>query len=363
MGRNESGRCFADTVAGKTPAATGAARSLYRGSSLGRYIIIEMVGTGGMGVVYAAYDPELDRRVAIKLLHPFRDGSGSAGTRARLLREAQALARVTHPSVIPVYDVGMFEDEVFLVEEYLDGGTLASWTDGKRPWREVLEAFYRAGRGLHAAHAAGIVHRDFKPENVLLGRDGRVRVTDFGLARAEEGADFDDDTVTQEIVLPDSGRRLSAPLTEQGAVVGTPAYMSPEQHRGQAADARSDQFSFCVSLYEALYGERPFASKDTTCARVREAPTGSQVPTWLRRVLMRGLSADRVQRFASMSALLDALSVKPKRRQARRAALAAALAIACGGALAARLAWRASSPEPRATPAAVVDRCADPRGR
>ncbi len=225
------------------------AEALERGAAVGRYVILDRIGAGGMGVVYAAYDPELDRRVALKLL---RTDRFAAPGHLRLLREAKALARLTHPNVVAVHDAGTFGDQVFVAMELVEGETLRQWLEaGARSWREVLDRLLAAGRGLAAAHAAGLVHRDFKPENVLLGRDGRVRVVDFGLAKALADA-------AEEPAAPDSGGELASPLTEWGAVLGTPAYMAPEQIRGIAADARSDQFSFCVALYEALYGERPF---------------------------------------------------------------------------------------------------------
>ncbi len=171
---------------GVGPRPGPSAEALGRGVAVGRYVVLDRIGAGGMGVVYAAYDPELDRRVALKLLRPDRFG-GDAG-RLRLLREAQALARLTHPNVVAVYDVGTFGDRVFVAMELVEGETLRQWLRAEprspRPWREVLERFLPAGRGLAAAHAAGLVHRDFKPENVLLGRDGRARVVDFGLAKA-----------------------------------------------------------------------------------------------------------------------------------------------------------------------------------
>jgi serine/threonine protein kinase len=217
--------------------------------------VLDRIGAGGMGVVYAAYDPELDRRVALKLLRP--DRFGSDADRLRLLREAQALARLADPHVVSVYDTGTFGDRVFVAVELVEGETLRQWLGGlraaPRSWREVLARFLPAGRGLAAAHAAGLVHRDFKPENVLLGRDGRVRVADFGLAEA----------------APEPGGKLAALPAEWGLVLGTPAYMAPEQLRGIAVDARSDQFSFCVALFEALYG-RPSAR----CRRGRRCRDG-----------------------------------------------------------------------------------------
>jgi tetratricopeptide (TPR) repeat protein len=300
------------------------AEALERGAAVGRYVILDRIGSGGMGVVYAAYDPELDRRVALKLL---RTDRFAAPGHLRLLREAQALARLTHPNVVAVHDAGTFGDRVFVTMELVEGETLRQWLEaGARSWREVLDRLLAAGRGLAAAHAAGLVHRDFKPENVLLGRDGRVRVVDFGLAKALA------DAAEEESPVPDSGGELASPLTEWGAVLGTPAYMAPEQIRGIAADARSDQFSFCVALYEALYDERPFAGKGPreiaeSVARgvPREAPAGTKVPGWLRAVVLRGLKADPEERYPGMDDLLRDLERDPA--AARRRWLLAAGAL------------------------------------
>ena len=164
------------------------AGDLGTGARIGRYVIIEQVGTGAMGVVYGAYDPELDRKIALKLLKPGQGREGH-GASARLLREAKAIARLPHPNVVAVHDVGVLEDQVFLAMEFVAGGTIKSWLDEKpRSWREILDVFIAAGRGLAAAHAAGLVHRDFKPDNVLLDKEGRPRVVDFGLARQAAGA-------------------------------------------------------------------------------------------------------------------------------------------------------------------------------
>jgi tetratricopeptide (TPR) repeat protein/predicted Ser/Thr protein kinase len=284
--------------------------ALERGAAVGRYVILDRIGAGGMGVVYAAYDPELDRRVALKLL---RTDRFAAPGHLRLLREAKALARLTHPNVVAVHDAGTFGDQVFVAMELVEGETLRQWlAEGTRSWREVLDRLLAAGRGLAAAHAAGLVHRDFKPENVLLGRDGRVRVVDFGLAKALA------DAAEEELPAPDSSGVLASPLTEWGAVLGTPAYMAPEQIRGIAADARSDQFSFCVALYEALYGERPF-----------EAPAGTKVPGWLRAVALRGLKADPEERYPGMDDLLRDLERDPAAVR-RRWLLAAGALLAVG---------------------------------
>src|SRR3954469_19947733 len=209
-----------------------------------------LLGRGGMGVVLSAYDPLLDRRVALKLLRPgaFPGVSEQEG-RARLQREAQAMARLAHPNVVAVHDVGTVGEQLFIAMEYVDGQTLTAWrSSAERDWRAIVLMYLGAGSGLQAAHAAGMVHRDFKPDNVLIGSDGRPRVGDFGLVsvtRASEGA------ATTE-----------AGTTRHGAIMGTPGYMSPEQVRGEPSDAQSDQFSFCVALYEALYGQRPFAAED-----------------------------------------------------------------------------------------------------
>ncbi len=321
---------FERTAAGRAP-SPGAERSLERGTALGRYVLLERIGAGGMGEVYAAYDPQLDRKIALKLLRGdlFSGADASLG-RTRLLREAQAVARLAHPNVIGVHDVGTFGEQIFVALEFVEGRTLRAWLQERpHPWREVLGLFLQAGRGLAAAHAAELIHRDFKPDNVLVSRDGRARVLDFGLARtATDGG-------PQAPAAPasDSGL-LSAELTQAGAVVGTPAYMAPEQLLGQSAHARTDQFNFCASLYEALYGVRPFAG--TTFAALtaailerRLAPPqkGQDVPSWLHRAVVRGLAPKAEERFPSMEALLAALSADPAVVR-RRAALFAAAGVA-----------------------------------
>ena len=317
------------------------------GAHVGRYVLLRRVGEGGMGVVFAAYDPDLDREVALKLLKP--GAVADAEARGRLMREAQALARLSHPNVVIVHDVGQDGDTVFLAMELVRGRTLRHWlAEGPRPWREVLSRFLLAGQGLAAAHAVGLVHRDFKPDNVLLGDDGQVRVTDFGLARAVLASLAPPEPWAGE----DSARqaRLRAGDTLTGVRLGTPAYMSPEQWRGQRADARSDQFSFCVALYEALFGQRPFAG-DTPVeraqalseGRVTPPPRGSRVPGTVRNAVLRGLAAEPDARHPSLDALLARLAFGSRAHQWRWAAAALATGVAACAALGFGLAWRDTS--------------------
>jgi len=333
---------------------------LTRAASLGRYTVLGMVGKGAMGEVYAAYDPELDRKIAIKLLR-VRSGSGSNGDgRIRLMREAQAIAKLSHPNVVTVYDVGAFENDVFIAMQFVDGHTVGYWMHAApRAWPEVLKVFADAGRGLAAAHAKDLIHRDFKPENVMISPDGNVRVMDFGLARGL--LDRDDDVVSAVVLPPpapathandidlDSTRAvgpeaeafdpkrggpneaLNIRITQTGVMLGTPAYMSPEQFRGLQVDARSDQFSFCTALYEALYGERPFPGRslsDLTASvlkgEVRPPPPRARVPSWVRRIVLRGLKENPDDRWPSMQALVAELdrtrTGAPRRRFAAGAA-------------------------------------------
>jgi len=316
------------------------AGDLDTGARIGRYVIVERVGTGAMGVVYGAYDPELDRKVALKLIKP---GQGVRDTaRARLLREAKAIARLQHPNVVAVHDVGVFEDQVFLAMEFVAGGTIKSWLSEKpRTWREIIDVFVAAGRGLAAAHAAGLVHRDFKPDNVLLDKEGRPRVVDFGIARQAGAADdeLSGDTGDQDgtATLRD-GKNALATVTKTGTWVGTPAYMAPEQFLGQRGDEKSDQFSFCVALYEALYGERPFAGDDmlsisvnVTTEAFRPLPKDRGIPAWVRRVIMRGLKVDPAGRWDSMAALIATLSTDPVAKLRNRLILGGITAVAATG--------------------------------
>jgi tetratricopeptide (TPR) repeat protein/predicted Ser/Thr protein kinase len=296
--------------------------ALEPGEQVGRFVIRRLMGKGGMGAVYSAHDPELDRAVAVKVLRP--DLSlDNAALRARLQREAQALARLAHPNVVAVYDVGTSADGLFIAMELVEGETLRHWLSSPRGWRETVAMFVSAGNGLEAAHRAGLVHRDFKPENVLIGSDGRARVTDFGLARLDN-ASLDDDDDDK----PPSP--LSLTMTRTGALLGTPAYMAPEQLRRESTDARSDIFSFSVALWEALYGTRPFAGDSMegqldaiVAGRLRPTAPGRKVPSWLKPILRRGLMADPAARFATMAELLAALT-RDRTAGLRRALLIAA---------------------------------------
>jgi serine/threonine protein kinase/tetratricopeptide (TPR) repeat protein len=363
---------------GVTPEPRAPFAALARGKSVGgRYLVLDELGRGGMAIVYRAYDPELDRLLALKLiLH--RDEEALASE--RLLREAQALAQLSHPNVVAVYDVGTFGSSVFIAMELVEGRTLRSWLRQKaRSTDEIIDHFLAAGEGLAAAHRARIVHRDFKPANVLLGSDGRVRVADFGLARSVSAATLgdsdstprrpivleqrteekplnDDDTPsdttvaeggarsprtaeaahgTPLVALPREGTlpsptsldRSGAQLTAVGAIMGTPEYMSPEQNRGGPVDELSDQYSYCVSLFEAFFGRRPLDGEDARSA-ARRSSVRTSIPRRVRTVLTRGLSTARENRFPSMEMLLAELRAARQRRRPWWPAVLAVAAIA-----------------------------------
>jgi len=346
------------------------------GASVGRYEVVEFLGEGGMGVVYRARDPQLGRDVALKV---FRRSAGKSA-QTRLLREAQALAQLSHPNVVSVHDVGSVEGAVFIAMELVDGVELKQWLrSDKRDWREIVRVFAAAGRGLAAAHARGLVHRDFKPANVIVGHDGRVRVLDFGLARAAGGTDADFDSQTggapadssdssdssgssgssgsddaeprtgDSALTPGRGRGLGAtetpvdesqsdrpqllstPLTLLGAAIGTPRYMAPEQHAGGDVTPAADQFSFCVSLYEALGADRVFAGDtlkqykaNLLNGRVVDLPAESDAPRWLVAAARRGLAVYPDDRWPTMEALLQELS---RERTAKKKAGLVAIAV------------------------------------
>ncbi|HRI08968.1 MAG TPA: serine/threonine-protein kinase, partial [Nannocystaceae bacterium] len=271
--------------------------------AIGRFLLQRMIGAGGMGIVYAATDPQLGRTVALKLIQPT-----SAGERAteRLLREAQAMARLQHPNVVAVHEAGVHGGQVYLAMEYVDGGTLAAWLRAQpRPWQEILGVLTQAGEGLAAAHEAGLVHRDFKPQNVLMS-GARARISDFGLARSAAVAE------ELERTAGDAALRLDQPLTRTDALLGTPAYMAPEQLRGATATPASDQFSFAVVVYEALAGHRPFRG-DTIGALLAAIERGElhpiqrDIPAGVLTVLRRALAVDPARRWPDMPTLLAAL--------------------------------------------------------
>jgi len=278
------------------------------GERIGRYHLLEVIGRGGMGTVYSAFDPALERRVAIKILH--RERGGAPGERDRLLAEAKAMAQLSHPNVVTVHEAAVDRGRLFLAMEYVAGRTARAWlAQRERSWGEIVAVYRQAGLGLAAAHAAGMVHRDVKADNILVGTDDRVRITDFGIAvgivQASSGRSGDNGSDD-----PSEDRSVSLTLA-----TGTPAYMSPEQLRGDALDARSDQFSFAVSLYEALFRRRPFEGRGPSQLRAAHggaplvAPTDTDVPPWLRRAVVRALEIDPARRWPSMHALTRQLEI------------------------------------------------------
>ncbi|HZJ66052.1 MAG TPA: serine/threonine-protein kinase, partial [Kofleriaceae bacterium] len=288
-------------------AAGSAASDLGPGMLIGKYRLDRVLGAGGMGVVWAAFDPDLERPVAIKVLRGINE---AATQRTRLLREARAMARLKHPNILTVYEVGTDRNRDYIAMELIDGADLDAWLRTRPPRGDDVVALFAAGRGLAAAHDAGLIHRDLKPHNILRGRDGSVYVTDFGLARGqiEDGAEVVHQplAVTATAVASGSCPRgvdsvLDLPLTQTGVLIGTPAYMAPEQFAGRAPDPRTDQFAFCITAWEALTGARPFAG--TTLEELRAAASGG-IPTMpaelsprLRAVLVRGLAANPAERW------------------------------------------------------------------
>ncbi|MBL9105598.1 MAG: serine/threonine protein kinase [Myxococcales bacterium] len=315
---------------------------------IGRFAVLRQLGEGGMGVVYSAYDEQLDRRVALKLLRPGRDNSER--NQSRMQREARAMAKLSHPNVVQVYEVGRFEDQVYLAMEFVHGRTLGAWLKAApRTWQQILDVMVQAGQGLHAAHEAGVIHGDFKPDNILIDAADKARVVDFGLSRRAEPAGaslraqqlgettrvtgshpvvprLTGSLVTPStsatpptpasLLLPDDATRHGPEAPRSSArIAGTPAYMAPEQHRHQPADQRSDQFSFCITLHAALYGRHPFAGGsllelviNLTDGRMNHPPpSGHPVPPGVYAAITRGLSLDPDQRFASVQDLLAEL--------------------------------------------------------
>ena len=344
----------------------GASISYRRGDKLGRFLIVDELGVGAMGVVVSAYDPDLDRKVAIKVLRSGVDeGESATQGQQRLVREAQAMAKLSHPNVVTVFEVGTLSDRVFVAMEYVEGHTLSAWLGEKpRSWQRIVEVFAQAGKGLAAAHAAGLVHRDFKPDNVLLRSNGIPCVADFGLASAAgRPVPFDESTPERLDALADK-MPLNMTLTRTGQLLGTPAYMSPEQFEGHRVDARADQFSFCVALYEALFGISPYEGKtlslllaSTLEGRINPPPPNTNVPRWVTEALTRGLRPDPDARHPSMESLIAALTKDPARGRRKRL-LAGSVGLASLGvfALLASSAWTASQDRPCA---GVADDVAD----
>jgi tRNA A-37 threonylcarbamoyl transferase component Bud32/tetratricopeptide (TPR) repeat protein len=341
----DGGTLDLDAAPAPGAAAPAPADKLARGEAIGRYVVLDVLGEGGMGVVYGAYDPELDRKVAIKLVRAAgaRSGTARQERQARLLREAQAMARIHHPNVVVVHDVGTFDEGVFVAMEFIQGRTLRTWLKERdRPWRETLRLFVEAGHGLEAAHRAGLIHRDFKPDNVLLDDDGRVVVTDFGLARLSDGADSSASASGLSELEQSASSFLADDLTQAGAVMGTPFYMSPEQFAGRRADERSDQFSFCAALYWGLFQARPFEpdalralanallkEQERAADFIKPPPDDRGVPARVRRAIARGLRIDPAARFRSMTELLQELdTVLQRRRRGRVVAAVSAVALA-----------------------------------
>jgi serine/threonine protein kinase len=280
------------------PSWENAAEPLSPGNTIGRFVVLGTLGTGGMSVVLSAYDPVLERKVAIKQLRGERWAGEAPWGLVRLMAEAQTMARLSHPNVVAVHEIVSTDDGAILVMEHITGSTLRGWlAERERPWREVLGMFLAAGEGLVAAHRERVVHRDFKLDNVMVDHTGRARVVDFGVAAIVAG---------------------EAKRAGPRSFVGTLPYMAPEQLRGEECDARADQFAYCVALWEALHGVRPFAGK--TADELGAAIAGRQVcepvrktPEWVRNALIRGMASDPDARWSSLEALLRVLRTAPDR--------------------------------------------------
>jgi len=341
---------LAQTATAAASATVGATEPV--GTTLGRYRLERELGAGGMGVVHAAFDPDLERRIALKVL---RGATATREAKDRLMREARAMARLAHPNVVTVHEVGTAGGRDFVAMELIHGETLAEWLrSSKRPPVAIIDAFLAAGRGLAAAHAAGIVHRDFKPHNVLRSRDGRIVVTDFGLAREAETAL----PPALDLTLPvgqvsSTSSTASTPsslagLTVTGSLLGTPAYMAPEQWSGGAVTPATDQFAYCVALWEALAGERPYPGPtfDDLRSQVARGPMaldGSRIPRRIRRLLRRGLDPDPGRRWSSMDVLLAHL-VRTQRRPGVAVAIAGGALVAAAALVVALRAGDAPAP-------------------
>jgi serine/threonine protein kinase len=310
------------------------------GTQLGRFVVVGCLGRGGMGAVYRCHDPELDRQLAVKVV---RAMGGQDKPGARLRREAQAMAKLSHPNVATVYDVGTFRDSLFIAMELIEGVSLSAWLRAQpRTWREIVHVFSEAAKGLAAAHAANLVHRDFKPGNVMVTPQGRVCVMDFGLACAEGRNDPStppplpgSERALKAAAEQQSANLLSSTLTENGLVNGTPRYMAPEQFTFGAVDGAADQYSFCLALFEALFNQRPFDEAVTTTSvpRVPRFPRGSPVPKAVRRALVKGLAVKAADRHASIEVLRQTLIENAYRDRGAQVRQALAMASIFGAAL------------------------------
>ena len=325
-----------------TPEWSPGRETVCKGETIGRYVVHRQLGRGGMGIVYGAVDPELGRRVAIKLVRTKAKRGPQYTTRLR--REAEALARLDHPNIVSIYDIGANRRGTFVAMEYVRGMSIRKWLrQGKRSWRDIVEVFAAAGRGLAAAHAAGLVHRDFKPSNVMVTLDGRVKVLDFGLAR---GTPTDDPWLNTQACL------LSRRMTRADTIVGTTGYMPPEQLLGSEVGPLSDQFSFSVALFEALHGDKPYVGKDAidqarayTEGRRNPVEPRRDLPGKLRRTIERGMSLRLEERYPNMDALLHDLTWEPPQRKRTALVLIALVCTACVSASAATWAARQPGPE------------------
>ena len=324
-GSSRSGEPTPEEVVTRDTDTSSGLRGREVGQTISRYVILEEIGLGGMGRVLRAYDPRLQREVAVKEL---RANALSDAASLRLINEARAMAKVSHPNVVPVYDVETLTDgEIVLVMQYIPGKTLRDWMKTPHTWREIVSILVAAGRGLSAAHRVGLLHRDFKPANVLLSDDGVVKVTDFGLAKptARTFSHSGEYGILQSHVVSSDETQ-----TRAGTVLGTPRYMAPEQHAGYELTPAADQFAFCVALWEALAGEPPFSGGNLARAKRRGPPQwpGEGVPRFIVEAITRGLAPKPDERWPSIDALLERLANDPNKRRNQSLAFAGVAVLA-----------------------------------